>query len=365
MLTIHRGRCHLFFAYDVAFSIDLNEAERRITAITTREKIRHKRRAPKYFQYQPPPLRVSQTAEDLTVAGVRGNAVVDLVLYDFGAVAVKYEFPIQGTLTEILPLSSDLYENEALFQDSLRRVNTLLDVIRPAVSKPNVSDIVEDYVVFQFEESNAQKPLEQAVTENSGLLAQLLRSEPRGLSDDEIRDALSHRISFTPQDITIVDWNAAVILDSDADDSLAVLEFANVELMEMRYLDHRIDDSLSLAYETLSKRPWRRFPFGSDPEELQSVAQWQVDSAILFEGVNNALKLIGDQYLARLYRLAGQRFHLAEWDASIIRKLDILNSIYGKISDQVSSRRMEILEWIIIILIAVSIALPFFISYSG
>jgi len=28
-------------------------------------------------------------------------------------------------------------------------------------------------------------------------------------------------------------------------------------------------------------------------------AQWQVDSAILFEGVNNALKLLGDQYLAR------------------------------------------------------------------
>jgi hypothetical protein len=46
--------------------------------------------------------------------------------------------------------------------------------------------------------------------------------------------------------------------------------------------------------------------------DLHRVAQMQVDSAMLFEGVNNALKLLGDQYLARVYRLASQRFHLEE-----------------------------------------------------
>jgi len=30
MLDITRGTCHVLFAYDIAFSIDLNEAERRI-----------------------------------------------------------------------------------------------------------------------------------------------------------------------------------------------------------------------------------------------------------------------------------------------------------------------------------------------
>jgi len=84
-----------------------------------------------------------------------------------------------------------------------------------------------------------------------------------------------------------------------------------------------------------------------------------VDSAILFEGVNNVLKLLGDQYLARVYRLTAQRFHLTEWDASILRKLETLESIYQKISDQVASRRTELLEWIVIILIAIEIILPF------
>jgi uncharacterized Rmd1/YagE family protein len=85
----------------------------------------------------------------------------------------------------------------------------------------------------------------------------------------------------------------------------------------------------------------------------------QVDGAILFERVGNALKLIGDPYLARVYRLAAQRFRLGEWNAGILRKLDAMESIYQKISDRASTRRLELLEWIIILLIAVSIALPF------
>jgi hypothetical protein len=138
-----------------------------------------------------------------------------------------------------------------------------------------------------------------------------------------------------------------------------VLEFANVELLEMRFLDRRLDDALGLAYDRLSKRS-RRWPqFSLHPAGLRDISQWQVDSAILFEGVNNVLKLLGDQYLARLYRLAAQRFHLTEWDASILRKLEILEGIYQKISDQVVSRRMEVLEWIIIMLFVISIILPF------
>jgi len=81
-----------------------------------------------------------------------------------------------------------------------------------------------------------------------------------------------------------------------------------------------------------------------------------VDNAVLFEGVNNTLKLLGDQYLARLYRLVSRRFHLDEWDASILRKIQTLESIYQKISDQAAVRRMEVLEWVIILLIASSIA---------
>ena len=157
----------------------------------------------------------------------------------------------------------------------------------------------------------------------------------------------------------IADWNAALVVDKEPEDVLTVLEFANVELLELRFLDQRLDDGLSEAYNRLTRRSRRWLPFPSNPSDLRDVSQWQVDSAILFEGVNNSLKLLGDQYLARLYHLAAQRFHLSDWDASILRKLETLDNIYQKISDRVVSRRMEVLEWIIIILFLISIILPF------
>ena len=165
-------------------------------------------------------------------------------------------------------------------------------------------------------------------------------------------------MSFGLDDMTIVDWNAALIVDREGDDIRAVLEFANVELLEMRYLDQKLDRALDRAYEALSRRSWNLLRiFGYYSADLRRVAELQVDNALLFEGVNNTLKLLGDQYLARVYALVNRRFHIGEWDTSILRKLQTLESIYEKISDQATNRRMEILEWVIIFLIAASILL--------
>jgi hypothetical protein len=364
MLHISRGACHVLFAYDIAFSIDLNRAERQVREATSRESVRQRRRAPTSFRYEPAPVRFSQTAEPLSICGRRTNPSVEHVLYDFGGVSIIYNIPLSGPFSDLLELSYELYENPMLLEASRRRVEQLLKVIEPAVTQPRISDFVEDYVIFQIDGFDTPMQIADLIPNHSGDLAQVLRAETRTLSEDERRDSLVHRISFSADDIAVVDWNAAVIIDREPEDALAVLEFANVELMEMRYLDNRLDQALALAYDALLRKSWKRFPFGSSPAELHRVAQWQVDSAILFEGVNNALKLLGDQYLARVYRAAVERFHLTEWDNAIIRKLETLDSIYGKISDQVASQRMEVLEWIVIILIAVSIALPFFFSFA-
>jgi len=152
-----------------------------------------------------------------------------------------------------------------------------------------------------------------------------------------------------------------LLIDREGEDVRAVLDFANVELLEMRYLDQRLDRALDEAYETLSRRSVN-LPriLGYYGAALRRVAELQVDNAVLFEGVNNTLKLLGDQYLARVYRLVNRRFHLDEWDTSILRKIQTLESIYEKISDQAANRRMEILEWVIIILIALSIGIELF-----
>jgi hypothetical protein len=150
-----------------------------------------------------------------------------------------------------------------------------------------------------------------------------------------------------------------LLLDPEPADTLSLLEFANVQLLEMRHLDNTLDDALDRAWAILSRRRSRVRLFGAGDADLQRVAFLQADTAILFESVNNALKLLGDAFLARFYEAAAQRFHLADWHSSVLRKLQVLEGIYGKLADRNASLRMEVLEWIVILLIAISIVLPF------
>src|SRR5213078_4799272 len=351
--AVQEGVCYALFAYAAGLAINLDESERRITALTQRAAIRHKRRAPRYFEYRPAPLRVTQEREVLAVGAFRTAPSVDAVLYDFGAVSVTYQIPLAGPLAHLITLAEELYESNVLLADSRRWVEHLLATIAPGLT-----DFVETYVIFEVGAFSPPCPPAELYTTHAQEVARILRSERAVLSNQEVNDALGHRISFGADDVTLIDWDAALIADRDAEDVRAVLEFANVELLEMRYLDQQLDDALDESYDTLSRRSGLWLP-GATGADLRRIGQLQVDNAVLFEGVNNALKLLGDQYLARVYRLVSERFHLAEWDASILRKLQTLESIYQKLSDQAANRRTEALEWIVIVLIAVEILIPF------
>src|SRR5947207_6448545 len=355
---VEEGVCYALFAYDAGLAINLDESERRITALTQRAAIRHKRRAPRYFEYRPAPLRVTQEREPLAVGAFRTTPSVEAVLYDFGAVSVTYQVPLAGPLAHLITLAEELYESAVLLADSRRWVEHLLATVAPAVTRPGLTDFVETYVIFEIGAFSPPCPPAELYTTHAQEVARILRSERAVLSNQEVHDALGHRISFGSDDVTLIDWDAALIADRDAEDVRAVLEFANVELLEMRYLDQQLDDALDESYDTLSRRYGLWMP-GATRADLRRIGQLQVDNAVLFEGVNNALKLLGDQYLARVYRLVSDRFHLAEWDASILRKLQSLESIYQKLSDEAANRRTETLEWIVIVLIAVEILIPF------
>ena len=358
--TIQNGTGFVIFAYDAARSINLELAEQRVHEATQRQTMPRKRRVPSYFEYQPPPLRVSQETEPVHVGQFSTRASVDLLVYDFGAVTVTYSFPINGPFTDLLQLSEELYDNEFLLSDSRLRVNQLLQVMGEAANQATVAPLVEDYVVFHIESFSQPFNASRFCSDHSCQIAQILRAERQNLSDQEVDDAIAARISFGTEDLTIVDWNAALLIDREGEDVRAVLDFANVELLEMRYLDQRLDRALDQAYDAISRPSLNLLQvFGYYSSALRRVGELQMDNAILFEGVNNTLKLLGDQYLARVYRLVNKRFHLDEWDTSILRKLQTLESIYEKISNQATNRRMEILEWVIIILIAASLGLEF------
>src|SRR5581483_11228485 len=285
--AISEGVCHNIFVYDVAFSIDLVEAERKVKSVTQRETLPHKRRTPSYFEYQPAPLRIDQDRVEIQIGDRIAHGRIELVVYDFGAVSVIYRTPLTGPFSDLLLLSEQLYENDHLLRDSRRRVESLVETVRAALASERISGFVEDYVIFELRAFADGPCVGDMVTQHAAQLAQILRVERQELSLDEVTDALSHRISYSSNDLVLVDWNAAIVIGEETEDTLRVLEFANVELLEMRFLDRRLDQALSRAYERLSRRASRWLHFRSNPTDLRDISQWQMDSAVLFEGVNN------------------------------------------------------------------------------
>ncbi len=359
---VQRATVRILFAYDVGLSIQLERCSRHVEGLTADERIKHKGHAPDYFQFDPAPLHVVQGIEPVVVGRWASAGSVEITLFDFGGVSVAYALPFAGEFEELIELSAVLTTTEAFRADSRRRVEKVLELVREAVVKPGIAELDEDYLVFQIDRFERDVPLGDLHTTYAPEVARLLRSERDPLSDQEITEALGGRVSFGVRDVALIDWNAALLVDDEPDDVLAVLEFANLQLLEMRFLDAQLDRALDRAYEAqgVPHRWWHVLKRGTMRHELRRVGQRKVDSAILFERVSNAIKMLGDQYLARVYRQVSNRCRMNEWNAGILRKLDTIESLYQKVHDYSAGVRMEALEAVVILLIALEIVIAVF-----
>jgi hypothetical protein len=353
---VARGVCHVLVAFEIGQSVDLAHSER-LAATGARRPWRESRRAPQQFGNRPAPLSILQDPAGIPIVAGLEAIGVQIVLYDFGAASVSVLFPLTGSLESLPSLSGELYGHPVLLACARTRIAALLETIGPAVVRPRLAETVEDYVIFQIDAFEPPVPPPALVREQGATIARILRAEQGPVSEDETADALAARLSAGASDLAIVDWNAALVYDPDPAETCAVLEFANVQLLEVRFLDEQLDVALEQAYDTLTRGARGIAILRSYAADLDRIAELEADAAVVFERVTNALKLVGDQYLSRLYTLVSGRLHLGDWDASIARKLQTIGGIYEKLADRATARRLEVLEWIVILLIAFEILL--------
>lgn len=105
------------------------------------------------------------------------------------------------------------------------------------------------------------------------------------------------------------------------------------------------------------RRRWLETFRDTNARAVRDVRELELEATSLFERADNALKLIGDQYLSRVYAMASTRFHLERWEQSIRRKLETVGDVFDLLTGQASGRRLEVLEIIVILLIALEIVL--------
>jgi hypothetical protein len=234
----------------------------------------------------------------------------------------------------------------------------LKPALRDAKWDPNFS---EEYVVFELPPSNPLPPPLQmldAAQPHAAWLASLVRLDSGTLSTQEINEALRLHLSYTPHDLLVADWTAAVLVDVDCEETLEAVEFANLQLLEFRHIDGQLDASLAAAYRLvhLTTRSWLPF-WRTHTRPLRWLGELKVEANGLFERTGNALKLVGDAYLARVYRLLASRFALDTWQRSIERSLHVAEDVYRVVADQASAFRAELLEVLVVILILMELVL--------
>jgi hypothetical protein len=352
--------CHVLFAFDVGYDVELDEAEQQIDATRARQLVSHRRRAPAWFQYEVPPLRIGRDGQGVKLAAAQCVAEVNCTLFDFGAISVSFRIPVVAQLDQLVAISEFLYEDDEMLAEARRQARSVIDLLGPVGRELAVSEFVEDYVVFSFGALDSPGGIEAFVQRHANRLTAILLADSSTASAQQVRDCLATRLSYGSNDMVIVHWNGSLVFDAEPEDVLLLLEHANVMSVELRYLDRQLDGLLENSRAIMGKESqhgiWPLLPRSQDMRQLAEV---QVDSAMMFEGMNNAIKLIGDQYLARVYRLVAEKFHLPDWDANVRRKLDTANNIFAKINDQRANRRIEVLEIIIIVLILIEVVRPF------
>lgn len=179
----------------------------------------------------------------------------------------------------------------------------------------------------------------------------LLKSESVALSQVEIDKTIREScLQYAKDDLTIVDWDGAFIFDRQGDwqDTIDVLEIANVNLLRLRRLDQLIDQRLDAMVDIL-----RRVPNISRREVnamMTELMRLRTRSVVEFEHAERDIQLVGGWYAGRLYMLASKKLQLERWRESIrqvLKSLENMSSVAAEHFSVTAEKRAEQVQQIL------------------
>lgn len=350
------GRLVGLFSFDVGYEIRLDAVPRPAGSVPGTIGRRHS--APVHLAYATPPLRIPLSGRRVHLAGRESSATTSAWLHEFGAATVLIEVPLECDATDLPALAGSL-TSAALEEAARGLLGELRELIAPAVERPESDGTMEDYFVLVVERFEPGGDIEHVLAACGPQLASAVRGEPGALSPGETAAILGGAIRYTADDLLLADWNIAIVHDPGWPDALAVLEFLNVQLVELRYYDALLDRRIAelAPPERLRPRPFPLIFARGHHRAIEELATVRIDMAKIFERIHNALKLGGDVYLARVYAQTAQRLGLEAWERSVARKLEVLQEIYEVLVQRAATARAEALEATIVVLILLEIAL--------
>jgi len=346
-----QGSVLVLIQFDVCEEINL-DALRDIFG-ARRQDASFKHPAPGYVRFQRPPV-VQQVEPLILESGERLD--VQIKYYDYGVLSVVFELPFSGDWDTLVRLASRWVWDTDFTSFAQKIVKQQIERARPALVKLYDSWLHEDYIVFHVRDLAGNPTATELLSTQGGRIAQIVRGENVPLSEGEQQEIMQSKISYYPNDLAVISWNAAFLYDSaaGAETVIQLLEYANSQLLEFRHYDELLTRELVSVYEFMDHGSgiWARWRTARRANRLHTVL---LDVDELTERADNAIKFLSDMFSARLYKVAASKIGVTDYKDLVNQKVHTAEELYRFMVDQFHQSRAFVLELMVVIILIIDL----------
>lgn len=362
-MFIHDSRIVLLRFYDCADEIALDRVAAELFAGNSPLRRNLVRVDNKSIELVDPPLSVDLGERDWALPSGDVAARLSARFFSYGVVSLAAEV----TLAD-LPFSA--YLHRALALDNERRLvelfeselSAVLAVLRPSMKGEHpFREFQEEYTIYEL--ARLDRALSMRDLADLPELTCLVYGEREPVSEQQRRLAIENAFAYFEDDLVVLNYdNALLVGGGDTGDLRLLLEFALVQLLEARYYDRLLTRRLAALYEDMDRRPAGMVAalFTSKWSDLTRRAMRLVlETELMTDHLTSAVRVTEDVYYAQIYSRALRMFRTDGWLRKMDEKLRSLKDAHALMNGEIAARRSEMLEWIIILLIAFEIVQPF------
>jgi hypothetical protein len=213
------------------------------------------------------------------------------------------------------------------------------------------NSMYEEYTILLVQDV---KPTpDKWIEKNNFAIANFIRSQRDVFDKEEVNEILASRARYSATELTLVDWEGAIIIAPNADyqSDIALLKIGNYQLLRYRMLDESIEKMLDKINERFFQNKRPRATRGL----IRQIAEHRLEVMLDFERAEQNLLLIGDWYTAKLYEVIQNELYLKDWKESVRAKLDNLENIVETIQENFSLSwetlmdRLQLLGWVLLL----------------
>ncbi len=302
------------------------------------ERIRGLKDAP-YFQ--PVDIAVRTLGQStLTVEGVLVSVLQQR--YDERVQIAECHFFLEHVLS--LPA----IQKRAILQKNLQ------EQLIPATHRQN--GMFEEYVILLLREVPTSP--DRFVDRHAMALARFMRSQREAFDERDIQDILSSRVRYSRDELTLVDWEAAILIapQGDFQSDIELLKIGNYQLLRYRMLDENVERSLRELNATFRLNATRPLSALATRQQIRRIVQHRLELMFDFEHTDQNLLLIGDWYTSQLYHAIREEFYLKAWQETVRNKLDNLEDLTEIIQENFALSWQSLMEtlqisgWLILLI---------------